>query len=260
MRLLVTGGAGYIGSVVAAHLVRGRARRDGAGRPVHRARGRGPGRRPAGRRHPGRRRRRGAGRRPGVRRGAALRGDVAGRRVDGAPGALLGQQRRRHRWPCSTRCGPTAVRRLVFSSTAATYGEPERGPIPETAPTRPTNPYGASKLAVDHDDHVRGRGRTAWARSACATSTWPARPAAQGERHDPETHLIPIVLQVATGQRETLRGLRRRLPDPGRHLHPRLHPRRRPGRGAPAGAGRRPCRASTGSTTSATATASRCGR
>ncbi|MFE2046888.1 NAD-dependent epimerase/dehydratase family protein, partial [Streptomyces sp. NPDC059477] len=42
------------------------------------------------------------------------------------------------------------VRTLVFSSTAATYGEPERTPIPESAPTRPTNPYGASKLAVDH--------------------------------------------------------------------------------------------------------------
>ncbi|MCO6716807.1 GDP-mannose 4,6-dehydratase, partial [Streptomyces sp. CHB19.2] len=42
------------------------------------------------------------------------------------------------------------VRRLVFSSTAATYGEPEQVPIVETAPTRPTNPYGASKLAVDH--------------------------------------------------------------------------------------------------------------
>lgn len=62
------------------------------------------------------------------------------------------------------------VRRLVFSSTAATYGEPEQVPILESAPTRPTNPYGASKLAVDHMISGR-RPPTAWARCRCATST-----------------------------------------------------------------------------------------
>lgn len=91
--------------------------------------------------------------------------------------------------------------RLVFSSTAATYGEPERVPIPEDAPTRPTNPYGASKLAIDHaiSSYAAAHGIAAvslrYFNVAGAHDRF-------GERHAMETHLIPIVLQVAAGLRE----------------------------------------------------------
>lgn len=95
------------------------------------------------------------------------------------------------------------VRKLVFSSTAATYGEPETTPIVESAPTKPTNPYGASKLAVDHmitgEAAAHGLGavslryfNVAGAYGSC------------GERHDPESHLIPLVLQVAQGKRDAI--------------------------------------------------------
>jgi UDP-glucose 4-epimerase len=97
----------------------------------------------------------------------------------------------------------TGTARIVFSSTAAVYGEPERVPIDETAPTRPGNPYGASKLAVDTAlaEHARMHGIGAVSlryfnvAGACAGAggRW------LGERHDPETHLIPNILQVALG-------------------------------------------------------------
>jgi UDP-glucose 4-epimerase len=91
--------------------------------------------------------------------------------------------------------------RLVFSSTAATYGEPEEVPIREDAPARPTNPYGASKLAIDH-----AIGSYARAHGLAATSLRYFNVAGAhgrfGERHAVETHLIPLVLQVASGQRE----------------------------------------------------------
>ncbi|MCP3801651.1 UDP-glucose 4-epimerase GalE [Allokutzneria sp. A3M-2-11 16] len=91
--------------------------------------------------------------------------------------------------------------RLVFSSTAATYGEPEEVPIKETAPTRPTNTYGASKLAIDFaiTSYAAAHGLAAvslrYFNVAGAYMNY-------GERHAVETHLIPIVLQVALGQRE----------------------------------------------------------
>jgi UDP-glucose 4-epimerase len=94
--------------------------------------------------------------------------------------------------------------RLVFSSTAATYGEPEEVPIREDAPTRPTNPYGASKLAIDN-----AIGSYARAHGLAATSLRYFNVAGAhgriGERHVVETHLIPLVLQVATGRREVVR-------------------------------------------------------
>ncbi|MGW2419052.1 UDP-glucose 4-epimerase GalE [Streptomyces sp. NPDC001709] len=95
------------------------------------------------------------------------------------------------------------VRRLVFSSTAATYGEPEQVPIVETAPTRPTNPYGASKLAVDHmitgEAAAHGLGAVSLRYFNVAGAY-----GAQGERHDPESHLIPLALQVAQGKRDAV--------------------------------------------------------
>ncbi|MET7996271.1 UDP-glucose 4-epimerase GalE [Amycolatopsis sp. NPDC005232] len=90
--------------------------------------------------------------------------------------------------------------RLVFSSTAATYGEPESSPIPETAPTQPTNTYGASKLAIDHAITSFARAHGIAAVSLRYFNVAGAYHAF-GERHTTETHLIPLVLQVATGDR-----------------------------------------------------------
>ncbi len=93
------------------------------------------------------------------------------------------------------------VRTLVFSSTAAVYGEPEAVPIAESARTSPTNTYGATKLAVDH--LISGE---AAAHGLAAVSLRYFNVAgaygAYGERHDPESHLIPLVFQAALGQRE----------------------------------------------------------
>ncbi|MEU3756501.1 UDP-glucose 4-epimerase GalE [Streptomyces olivoreticuli] len=95
------------------------------------------------------------------------------------------------------------VRTLVFSSTAATYGEPAAVPITEDAPTNPTNPYGATKLAVDH--MISGE---CAAHGLAAVSLRYFNVAGayghHGERHAPETHLVPIVLQVALGERESV--------------------------------------------------------
>ncbi|MFB6526886.1 UDP-glucose 4-epimerase GalE [Streptomyces sp. NPDC056399] len=95
------------------------------------------------------------------------------------------------------------VRRLVFSSTAATYGEPETVPITETAPTAPTSPYGASKLAVDH---MIGGECTAHGLAAVSLRYFNVAGAygSLGERHAPESHLVPLVLQVALGAREAI--------------------------------------------------------
>ncbi len=95
------------------------------------------------------------------------------------------------------------VSRIVFSSTTATYGVPERVPITEDEPQRPINPYGFSKLVVEQalaDYAVAyGLGYAALRYfNACGAS-----PAGDlGEDHTPETHLVPIVLQVALGKRE----------------------------------------------------------
>ncbi|WP_030617345.1 UDP-glucose 4-epimerase GalE [Streptomyces sclerotialus] len=93
------------------------------------------------------------------------------------------------------------VRTLVFSSTAATYGEPVNTPITETDPTAPTSPYGASKLAVDH---MIGGECAAHGLAAVSLRYFNVAGAYGdcGERHDPESHLIPLVLQVAQGRRE----------------------------------------------------------
>ncbi|WP_405617006.1 UDP-glucose 4-epimerase GalE [Streptomyces sp. NBC_01508] len=95
------------------------------------------------------------------------------------------------------------VRKLVFSSTAATYGEPVSTPITETDPTAPTSPYGATKLAVDH---MIGGECGAHALAAVSLRYFNVAGAygSYGERHDPESHLIPLVLRVALGARESI--------------------------------------------------------
>src|SRR4051794_17762091 len=97
------------------------------------------------------------------------------------------------------------ARRIVFSSTAAVYGVPDVVPIPEDAPTRPINPYGATKLAAERAlaDYAAAYGLgTAALRyfNACGA----AEDGSLGEDHEPETHLIPLVLQVALGRRDSI--------------------------------------------------------
>ncbi|MGP3952741.1 UDP-glucose 4-epimerase GalE [Streptomyces sp. 7N604] len=100
------------------------------------------------------------------------------------------------------------VRTLVFSSTAATYGEPSEVPITEDAATAPTNPYGASKLAVDHmisgECAAHGLAAVSLRYFNVAGAYQGTDGVAYGERHDPESHLIPLVLQVAQGRREAI--------------------------------------------------------
>lgn len=92
------------------------------------------------------------------------------------------------------------IPRFVFSSTAALYGNPDRTPIDEGDPLRPTNVYGESKLMVErmldwlHRIHGLSYASLRYFNAAGATSDL-------GERHDPETHLIPLVLQVPLGKR-----------------------------------------------------------
>ena len=97
----------------------------------------------------------------------------------------------------------SGTERLVFSSTAATYGEPDSAPITEGAPTRPTNAYGATKLAIDHaiTSYARAHGLAAMSlRYFNVAGAY----AGLGERHAVETHLIPLVLEVAAGRRDEI--------------------------------------------------------
>jgi len=201
MRVLVTGGAGYIGSVVAAQLV-------AAGHEVTVLDDLSTG-------HP-----------DAVPAGAAfikgtLRDSAAEVLADGtdavlhfAAKSLVGESVAEPAKYWSANLGGTialleamrefGVRTIVFSSTAAVYGEPERTPITETDPTRPTSPYGASKLAVDTTltefARLYGFGAVSLRYFNVAGAhrdrgTW------FGERHSPETHLIPNVLaSVAAGR------------------------------------------------------------
>jgi UDP-glucose 4-epimerase len=97
----------------------------------------------------------------------------------------------------------TGVGKMVFSSTAAVYGEPQKQPVEETDPTNPTNPYGDSKLAFERALHWYDRAyglkyaSLRYFNAAGAT-------ALHGEDHDPETHLIPLVLKAASGRVEHL--------------------------------------------------------
>ncbi|MGA4849382.1 UDP-glucose 4-epimerase GalE [Streptomyces sp. G5(2025)] len=198
-KYLVTGGAGYVGSVVAQHLIE-------AGREVTVLDNLS------------------TGFREGVPAGAAfIEGDIrdAAKWLDSSFDAVLhfaafsqvGESVAKPEKYWDNNVGGTMallaamrdadVRRLVFSSTAATYGEPVSTPITETDPTAPTSPYGASKLAVDH--MITGEA-TAHGLAAVSLRYFNVAGAYGefGERHDPESHLIPLVLQVAQGRREAI--------------------------------------------------------
>ncbi|MEW1863391.1 UDP-glucose 4-epimerase GalE [Streptomyces sp. NBC_00669] len=198
-KLLVTGGAGYVGGVVAAHLVE-------AGHQVTVLDDLS------------------TGVREGVPAGAEFvegRVQDAGKVLDGSYHAVL-------HFAASSQVAESVanpekywrnnvagtlellaamrsagVGTLVFSSTAATYGEPATVPITEDAPTAPTNPYGATKLAVDH--MISGE-CAAHGLAAVSLRYFNVAGAygAHGERHDPESHLIPLVLQVAQGRRPSI--------------------------------------------------------
>jgi UDP-glucose 4-epimerase len=198
MRLLVTGGAGYVGSVVAAQLIE-------AGHEVTVLDDLSTGHEDA------------------VPEGArfvrasiteahdALEGKDAV--LHFAAKSLVGESVQKPGLYWSHNLGGTlalldamrdkGVGKIVFSSTAATYGEPERSPIEESDPTRPTNPYGASKLAVDTAlsayAGVRGLGAVSLRYFNVAGAYGRFR-----ERHTIETHLIPNVLKVATGERDSV--------------------------------------------------------
>jgi UDP-glucose 4-epimerase len=197
MRLLVTGGAGYVGSVVAKQLVQ---RGDDVTVLDDLSRGH-RGAIPEGARH--------------VEADLLDAGAVTETLRDGYDGvlhfaalALVPESVTRpelywHTNVMGTRNLLDAMRaagtaRMVFSSTCAVYGEPDRVPMTEDLPTRPETSYGRSKLAVDHmiADECRAHGLGAislrYFNVAGASGE-------QGEHHDPETHLIPLVLRAALG-------------------------------------------------------------
>lgn len=195
MRLLVTGGAGYIGSVVAAKLV-------AAGHQVTVLDDLSTGHADA------------------VPPGAAfirgtLRSEVKAALGGGtdavlhfAASSLVGESVADPAKYWSNNLGGTlalleamreaGTERIVFSSTAAVYGEPERTPVTETAPTRPASPYGASKVAVDtalaEYARLHGFGAVSLRYFNVAGAFRAADGGWLGERHVPETHLIPNVL------------------------------------------------------------------
>jgi UDP-glucose 4-epimerase len=107
----------------------------------------------------------------------------------------------------------TGVNRLVFSSTAAVYGEPESTPIREDAPLRPTNTYGESKLLVEQMltwlNRVHGF-RYASLRYFNVAGAIEGR----GEAHEPESHLIPLILDVALGKRKSIKIFGQDYPTP----------------------------------------------
>jgi len=202
MKVLVTGGAGYVGSVVAKQLL-------GAGHDVlvldDLSRGHAVAV-PDGAAHAA----------VSLMDAAALREPLAG--VDAvlhfAALALVAESVEHPERYWHNNVGGTlnlldamragGVGRLVFSSTCATYGEPDTVPITEQEPTAPVNAYGASKLAVDLmiRDECRAHGLAA---ASLRYFNVAGASGEQGEDHEPETHLIPLVLQAAAGVRDHIK-------------------------------------------------------
>lgn len=100
-------------------------------------------------------------------------------------------------------------RKLVFSSTAAVYGEPEAVPIPEDARLQPTNAYGESKLLVEHMlqwfNRIHGLRCASLRYFNVAGAPEGPEGVTRGEAHEPESHLIPLILDVALGKRQSIR-------------------------------------------------------
>jgi UDP-glucose 4-epimerase len=200
MRVLVTGGAGYIGSVVVEELLR-----DGHDVVAYDNLSKGHG----------------AGVAPGA---AFVRADLldaevlldtlTSHRVEAvihmAASSIVGESvsepaRYYHNNVTAGFALLDAIRsadvgRLVFSSTAAVYGEPAKQPVEEGDPTSPTNPYGETKLAFERALHWH---EGAYGLRHASLRYFNAAGATRrcGEQHDPETHLIPLVLQAAAGRR-----------------------------------------------------------
>ncbi|KAA6459783.1 UDP-glucose 4-epimerase GalE [Acidobacteria bacterium AB60] len=100
-------------------------------------------------------------------------------------------------------------RKIVFSSTAAVYGEPEAVPIPEDARLKPTNVYGESKLLVEHMlrwfNQIHGLRYASLRYFNVAGAPEGRNGITRGEAHQPESHLIPLILDVALGRRQSIR-------------------------------------------------------
>jgi UDP-glucose 4-epimerase len=126
------------------------------------------------------------------------------------------------------------VKRLVFSSTAAVYGEPEEVPVTESAAPLPTNSYGASKLAADH---LIGYAAAAQGLAAVSLRYFNVAGASGrfGNADASSTQLIPVVLRVAAGRRDAVEVFGTDYPTPdgtAARLYPRRGPRARPHSGA----------------------------
>ncbi|MFT5690085.1 MAG: UDP-glucose 4-epimerase, partial [Planctomycetota bacterium] len=108
-----------------------------------------------------------------------------------------------HTWCLLEAMREAGCRDIVFSSTCATYGEPQIVPIPDDHPQNPINPYGRTKLHMEHmlQDFGHAYGMR-WAALRYFNAAGAASDGCIGEDHEPETHLIPLVLQVAQGKRE----------------------------------------------------------
>jgi UDP-glucose-4-epimerase GalE len=97
------------------------------------------------------------------------------------------------------------VDKIVFSSTCATYGNPAEVPISETSPQLPVNPYGETKLAIERALHWYGEAYGFRSVSLRYFNAAGADPEGEiGERHEPETHLVPLVIEAALGQRQLI--------------------------------------------------------
>ena len=109
----------------------------------------------------------------------------------------------------------TGVKKFIFSSTCATYGEPEKLPMDESTPQLPINPYGNTKLAVEYAlRDLANAGILSYAAFRYFNASGAAEDGSIGEDHDPETHLIPLAIEAATGQRPPLKVFGENYPTP----------------------------------------------